>query len=485
MTTSVVAKLRHPQWGPCELVRVEATDWIVRIESTGIQYRISSERRGQFELVHEGPEPPPEEPKPHPPRRIVVRDNAAARNARRVIESLRIGLPSLDGSTRRLAVGFSEMQRLIDSFLRDIESNGGGAMIMKGAYGQGKTFALTMLEEIAHESGFVTVRTEIDAAENQLSKPHHIYRNLMRTFRLPDEEGDAGAIGLVERVCEVLSRQGKKTARDRMQWLEEQIGCFPISWLLSDPAILSKPSLLGVFAGDPNYPVRHARMQHAIPPPQKGRQWAVFRYGTQGDFGSFVLSGLGRLVRLIGYRGMLLVLDEMEKWFALDWREQSRAGNLVGGLIWAATADEGVRTCRGVRGNASTFLSFCNCDHCDDLNHSSWCGGYPFTTNSRNHVGIAIAMTPRNHHDPEHLWSQYGPILVGEVPILTERRLIQYCQLVVPVVAEAYGLSPPTEDELEEIASEATQTWRMQGDMTTRTGVQSTIAAFDNWRDWA
>lgn len=485
MTAGVVGKLRHPQWGPCELVRVEATDWIVRVESTGIEYRISSERRGQFEVVNDEPKPSGEERTPRAPRRIVVRDKAAARKARRVIESLRIGLPSLDGSTRRLAVGFSEIQRLIGRFLRDINNDGGGALIIKGAYGQGKTFALSMLEEIAHESGFVTVRTEIDAADNQLSKPQHIYRNFMRTLRLPEEDGEGGARSLVVRVCDVLSRQGKKTAHERMQWLEEHIGCFPISWLLSDPAILSKPSLLGVFAGDPNFPVRQAREHHAIPPPKKGRQWAAFRYGTQGDFGSFVLSGLGRLVRLIGYRGMLIVLDEMEKWFALDWREQSRAGNLVGGLIWGATADEGRRTCHGIPGNTSAFPWFCKCDHCDDLKHSNWCGGYPFTTTRKSYVGVAIAMTPRGQDDPECLWSKYGPILVGEVPVLTESGLMRYCERIMPVVAEAYGLSPPTKDELKEIVSEAIRTWRMQGDMTTRSGVQSAIAAFDNWRDWA
>ena len=224
MTTSVVARLRHSRWGACELVRVEATDWIVRVESTGVQYRVSSERRGQFEVIYDEPEQPPEEPKVRPLRRVAVRDDAAARNARRVIESLRIGLQSLDGSTRRLAVGFKEMQRLIGTFLRDIDSDGGGAMIMKGAYGQGKTFALTMLEEIAHESGFVTVRTEIDATENQLNKPHHIYRDMMKHLRVPGSD----AVGVRQLACEahqLIQQQTPQTRFEREQWLEERLEC--------------------------------------------------------------------------------------------------------------------------------------------------------------------------------------------------------------------------------------------------------------------
>lgn len=467
MTTSVVAKLRHAQWGPCELVRVEATDWIVRVESTGVQYRVSSERRGQFQVIHDEIEPPSQDSEPPQPRQIVVRGGAAARNARRVIESLRVGLPSLDGSTRRLAVGSKEMESLIKSFLRYIDSDGGCAMIMKGAYGQGKTFALTMLEEIAHESGFITVRTEIDATENQLNKPHHIYCDMMKHLRMPDCHA-AGVRGLAVKTHEMIQQQAPRDRSERQRWLNEQLECSALAWLFSDPLFVNKESLLGLLECDPNVPVSVARQSHAFPP--QPSQWPAFTAGTQGDFASYLLSGIGRLARLLGYKGLLIILDEMEKWNQLNWKEQCRAGNLLGGLIWGATAEQGSRG---------------KYDNPRILTHSGRCGGYPFTTINRNYVGVAIAMTPREHDDPEHLWSQYGPILVGQVQPFTERRLIRYCHLVMPVIAEAYGQAPPTKEELEEIASEATQTWRMHGDMTTRSGVQAAIAAFDNWRDWA
>ena len=401
MTTSVVAKLRHPQWGLCELVRVEATDWIVRVESTGVQYRVSSERRGQFEVVHDEPEPSDKQ-RPRPKIRAVVLDNAAARNARRVIESLRIGLPSLDGSTRRLAVGFSEMERLIGSFLHDIDSDGGGAMIMKGAYGQGKTFALSILEETAFESGFATCRTEIDATENALCKPHHIYRDFIRNLRLPGCR-EHGALGLASKVCNLLDREGKKTAQDRMIWLEQRVGCFPISWLLSDPGIVEKPALLGVFEGDPNYPARLARKEHAISPPQKGRQWAVFRYGTQGDFAGFVFSGIGPFsLGCWATRACCLLWMKWRSGSHLDWREQSRAGNLVGGLIWGATADDEKRKCRrNVEKGSLVFPPIqqlrpsprfrATADGVADIR---------LPLQSRNYVGVAIAMTPRDYECP-------------------------------------------------------------------------------------
>jgi hypothetical protein len=382
-----------------------------------------------------------------------------------MIESLRIGLPSLDGSTRKLAVGFKETGKLINRFLKDIDSEGGGAMTLKGAYGQGKTFALTLLEELAGEAGFLTARTEIDATENRLNKPHHIFRDLMRNLRFPDVPG-RGARTLAQKAHGLLQHKCPGDVYQRKLWLEEQLGCFPLAWLLSDPRLPDKSELIGLLEGDPNYPVHLARDRHAFP--ASACTWPAFTAGTQGDFASFVLSGVGRLARLLGYKGLVLIMDEMEKWYELNWAEQSRAGNLLGGLIWGARADEGHR---GMT------------DEPIILKHSGRCGGYHFTTERRCHLGLAIAMTPRDEDDSDRIWSSYGPILVGDVPYLSERSLFEYCRRVVPIFSGAFGIEHPQEEELKFIAAEAVEIWRTHGDLNTRHGVQAAIAAFDNWRD--
>jgi hypothetical protein len=161
-------------------------------------------------------------------------------------------------------------------------------------------------------------------------------------------------------------------------------------------------------------------------------------------------------------------MDEMEKWRELNWVEQARAGNLLGGLVWGAKADEGSR---GMP------------DEPIILKHSGRCGGYPFTTERHCHLGLAIAMTPRDEDESDHIWSLYGPILAGNVPSVTERLLFEYCRRVVPFFAIAFGLEPPQEEELKFIAAAAVEIWRKHGDLNTRHGVQAAIAAFDNWRD--
>ena len=230
--------------------------------------------------------------------------------------------------------------------------------------------------------------------------------------------------------------------------------------------MLSKPELIGLLGADPNYPIGLARRRHAIKPIPE--TWPTFSAGTQGDFAGYLLSGIGRIARMLGQKGLVIIMDEMEKWHELNWVQQTQAGNLLGGLIWGATAKLGNR---GMD------------DHPGCIVHSSRCGGYPFTTANRCHIGIAIAMTPRDYDVSEQRWSLYGPILHAEVPTLSEKKLVEYCGRVVPLFAEAFGVGEPKPDELKHIAAEALGIWRTHGELNTRYGVQAAIAAFDHWRD--
>jgi hypothetical protein len=49
--SGVLAELEHPKWGRCELVRVEGTDWVVRLASNGTLYRFPPSTRSQFTHV--------------------------------------------------------------------------------------------------------------------------------------------------------------------------------------------------------------------------------------------------------------------------------------------------------------------------------------------------------------------------------------------------------------------------------------------------
>jgi hypothetical protein len=263
-----------------------------------------------------------------------------------------------------------------------------------------------------------------------------------------------------------LARVASQAARG---WTEasllERLQCRPLAWLLSDPRLTEKPELLRLLACEPNVSAARARQIHC----RTGTpaEWTAFSAGTQGDFASYLLSGLGRLARFLGHRGLVLILDEMEKWQDLNWKAQSQAGNLLGGLIWSATGEEGER----------------DEEHRPhSLYHSRRAGGYPFTTIGRCHVGIAIALTPRGAAGPEQLWSSYGPLRQVELPALTPEVLAAYVRKLAPLYARAHGLSEP---DTAEIAREARREWVRIGDGAMRTAVQQVIAALDGWRERA
>ena len=555
-----IAVVEHPELGIGDLLRLDVTDWIIRFRSNGKTYKYPFSARSRLKVVEDFtpqrrftpqdaispqagltardsadellPQVPnhsaTERPSSHLPRpdrttlntpvpaeqtsprtsypplapesRVVkiadvetktpVEFNSAStsppagaqdvftgpferRKALRVIESLRVGLPPIHAEARELAVGFHKISKAVDNLLEDVDKDGGRAIVIQGAYGQGKTFALKLLEELALESGFVVLRTEIDATENRLNKPHHIYHDLMVHLRVPGVQGSG------KPALQALTAKTQKHIRDivkgaetkqRMAWagyelMTADLGCPPLAWLLSDPEFDRKPLLASLLMCEPGVPVSLARRSHEIP--GRSLDWPVFNAGTQGDFASFLLSGLGRLSRMLGYKGMIVVMDEMEKWQDLNWREQTQAGNLLGGLVWGTSAE------LGKRGRN---------DHPSVLWHSARAGGFPFTTKHRTHIGVAIAMTPRGEDSPETLWLQYGMMEMVRLPELTDVRLGEYCEKIAPHYATAYGLPSPANGQLTPIARHAVSLWKKSGELTTRSGIQSAIIALDRWR---
>lgn len=472
----MIAALQHSIWGRCELLRVEGADWIVRVAADGKLLRVPPVARAQYAIVQATPSgksgPTFASPLPvvaAPP----VRDTSPSdRAARRMFESLRNGLPPADSQSRKTAIAFDLTANTFGRFLTETD-HGGSSIVVRGDYGQGKTFALRVLEEMAVESRFLVARTEVDATEIQIHKPYHVYRDLMRHLCVPG--GIPGIRGLTRHVSAFLkarfdTKGGRWYAWEARRFLMEQLDCAPLAWLLSDPRIDVDESLIGLLACDLQSTLAFARGSHITP--GVPRDWPAFSASTQGDFASYVLCGIGRLSRLLGFKGFIIILDEMEKWQNLNWVDQSKAGNLLGGLIWGATAPEGQRDER---------------NYPPTLEHSGRCGGYPFSTTARCHVGVAVAMTPRGSYGPERTWQTYGTIAMHDLPSLQVADVASYCRMMAPQYAAAYDLRPPTAQLIETMASRATAAFRRHGIATARSAVQAVITALDNWRSetWA
>lgn len=528
-------KVRHNVLGLCELVRSEGLDLIVRPDGGVVEYRFPPHRKHELAVVRE-PEPITTPDSVSIPPTVTVAEAAgsstalvdrqeqtltsdrpctsaspaksaessrdplvnivsgvldrsidgrastdtAPRMLRRILRSLRNGLPPTHASMRHFAVGAGGLITNIQQFLNSIESAGGAALNIRGSYGHGKTFSLTMLEQMAVEAGFVASRIEIDATENRLDKPHNIYRQVLANLRIPGGGSD-GARGVISRVSEEIKDVSAAydvlpQTRQRKAWLSERLGCRPLAWLFSDPNFKDKEELIGLFTGSPVRTTASARREHIL----RGgaSEWPTFSYGTQGDVASYLLSGIGRLCILLGFKGLVLILDEMERWQDLDWNAQTRAGNLLGGLIWAATSPEHKRRCLTWERDQVNYLGSRYCDHTDVLVHSGWNRGYPFTTRERCHLGIALAMTPRGPDGPEHQWQQYGELATVDLPEFNEYSLAEFYERIVPWFRRAYELVPAIPNE---VFGAALNAWRGQTLQSARSGVTTVLDALYSW----
>jgi hypothetical protein len=527
-------RLYHASLGECVLVRTQGLDWIIRPLGSQLHYRCSPQARRFLTQIRESeiaapfagsparsPEPDgvtcqksladsnratlttnatpnvatPEQSLagtrgPEDVCRVDVHDEVPLASDRaqrrrllkRAFESLRNGLPPSGSLLEQFAIGMQQTVPRLDRMLESVHLDGGNAAVIRGGYGQGKTFSLKLLEHRALTAGFLVASTEIDAYENKIEKPHHIYRALMSNLCIPGSER-GGIQELTALAVESLRakfpgwhRSGRPSVAEQVrQHLSQELQCEPLAWLLSDPSISENQSLMGLLACEPGLRVGEARKSHLLR--AQPRIWPAFTAGTQGDFASYVLSGLGRLARLLDFRGFLILLDEMEKWQSLDWKAQCRAGNLFGGLVWGATAELGCRSC--VHQALNGYRGRLTCQHDNLLAHSHRCGGYPFTTPDRCFLGVAVAMTPRGDDGPEAAWDHYGVLEILDLPPFTITALKDYFRGLVPLYQQTFSLSEPVPNDL---FAKVIRRWQSIGDESARSATRAVVETLDDWR---
>jgi hypothetical protein len=215
---------------------------------------------------------------------------------RKAIESLRNGLPPVSVDAHKLTVGLENLEPHVNGLLDLVEQKGGAVKIVRGAYGQGKTLSLNLTAEFALQRGFWVAQTEVDASERRLDKPSNIYRGLMQSLRIPRASG-RGVAELAIRISSLTRERvgvdGNHVYRNiaaTRAWLETELACPPLAWLLCDPALPNKQMLRGLLEGDSGWPIGAARKQHIIP--GTPYDWPKFSAGSQGDFASFLLFSL-------------------------------------------------------------------------------------------------------------------------------------------------------------------------------------------------
>jgi len=346
-----------------------------------------------------------------------------------ILEAFRLGVVPRD-DVPHLTFGRDEHIARVRSALADV-AHGGTCLLIEGPYGSGKTHFLEYVAHLALQEGFVVARAELDPLEVTPYKPKRVYRSLLESLTALRPDGSSGTwtdllADAVERAVVLdpphvyLSRALRALRQD---WTSERADRVR-AWLAGE--MYSRADL------------NANRMS----------QWPTWLdHSTAADHLCYLLSGWSALVRALGYRGLVLLIDEAETVGHAGLRvERARGFNTLKGLI--ALAQNRPETERLTR------LVWDKGDQAYKDAHGFVHSGVrplPYAYRRPTHIGLFIAATPVFHVADED-WRAMVPATHRLVlwPLLDDdfRRMTVY---IVRLFRAAYPEAGVTDADVDSI----------------------------------
>lgn len=269
--------------------------------------------------------------------------------ARAIVAALRTGVVPADG-LHHFATGTDALIRVVEDELHEVagRQGRGGFKWLRGHYGSGKTFTTRLLCWRARQLGFATSEVQISITDTPLHRLETVYRRLME--RLTTADGGEGAFGSVvdgwiyKLGEEVIQLQGIPQSDTRFPAAVEQR-------LENRLAVLSRKNpafarvlrayhqaleaadfglaqgLLSWLAGDPSVAASIKRS-------------AAVKGDIDGVAALDFLRGLLQLLRESDYKGLVLVLDEVETVQRMRGDVREKALNALRQLVDLVLAGE-------------------------------------------------------------------------------------------------------------------------------------------------
>lgn len=392
--------VRHERFGRGRVTGVARVGMELRVFffDLGITLPVS---RLSVEL--EGPAPPERE----------KRAGGSARGkgdvaARRLVEAIRMGVVPCD-RVREFTCGRERERRTLQNWLNRED---GGAIVIQGEYGTGKTHLLEYLARLGEEAGWAVMRCVLDPEESPPHNPFRVYRALVQNCRGPD---GIDFRGLLEGLA------GRGVLQDHPYF---------------GPALrgLDRPGVFEWIRGD---------VQGANP-----FGVALHDHTTAANIYCNLLTALSWACRnVLRWPGLLVLLDEAESvtapWLYLYQRE--RGPLFLEGLIRSARGEAalaGERVAR--RGNSSS-------EPYRGVRSGLLYSGHvrlPYVYRRPTHLKVALALTPMGRMEGR-LKPSGGTVV--ELHPLTEFVLWEGFERLISLYRDAYPGYRPWNFERERI----------------------------------
>lgn len=241
------------------------------------------------------------------------------RRRREIVDALRRGTVPQHGLDV-MAVGLARFEAAIDDELDAVAAGGSQFKAVRGEYGSGKTFYARWLLERAKRMGFATAEVQISETETPLHRLETVYRRITESLATAEAqpsalrdvvdgwfhvlEEDVVAAGVNRADAEAVQRGAAALLERRLEAVSRAAPGFATALRGYHHAVLSgdvqqADGLLAWLGGQPHVA---ASVRRAA-----GVRGELDHFGALG-----FLQGLLTVLRDSDYRGLVVVLDEVE-----------------------------------------------------------------------------------------------------------------------------------------------------------------------------
>lgn len=249
---------------------------------------------------------------------------------RAAFEAINLGVaPPDEGQLIDLTIRSDELKKRVSGWLAKAPEKG-LCKVVFGYYGSGKSHMLKFIRCMALKAGWAVAYLEFDPKAADPAKPHLVYQNLMAALEFPKREDGRQAVGFMGFVKEVRDHWAQKDIRNNAifksnPWFS---GAFEI--LMKYPHM---PDVMEEYrdacswlAGSHNsFQTVNALAR------EKGLKVKVPRMPVTKETADIYVHHLvvvNTLCKLLGYKGLAIILDEAEHVRGFNVRRRERANNL-------------------------------------------------------------------------------------------------------------------------------------------------------------
>ncbi len=289
-------------------------------------------------------------------------------HAASTLEAMRLGVVP-DADLSAYTVGRAQEIGIVAGDLDSVTSGSGAVRAFIGDYGSGKTHLLELVQQRALARGYLTALVMLNQEETSPSHPKRVYRALTRAIRYPDrpfEEG-AGLSPLLAKGADshdALRAFGIDDGGPKNSLADIEAALQRGYHLYLSPALSYARSLRGLdvgkgsrrsrsaaddayasecldlledwIEGHPTISNQDIDSQLTRTPGRHPKIYSLLDYRPWARIYGYILSGLAALARSVGYRGLVVLLDEAEFYSLLSRENRAFADHLFKSWTYAA-----------------------------------------------------------------------------------------------------------------------------------------------------